>query len=167
MTLVAGHLHLAPKPEHGLSLPIDVFFRSMAEEVGGRGVAIVLSGTGSDGARGIPRVNEEGGLVMVQDPTTAKFDGMPRSAIATGLVDVVGPAETLALRLVEHLRTPRHELDAALRRRPTRCRPWRSRWTASWSCCWPAAASTSASTSRTPCCAASSAACRCCTAQLR
>jgi two-component system CheB/CheR fusion protein len=113
MTLEAGRLHLAPKPEHGLSLPIDVFFRSMAEQVGTQGVAIVLSGTGSDGARGIPRVNEEGGLVMVQAPASAKFDGMPRAAIATGLADAVLPPDQLAVRLVEYLRSepPRHDLE--------------------------------------------------------
>ena len=74
MTLAAGRLQLAPKPEHGLSLPIDVFFRSLAEQVGQRAVAIVLSGTGSDGARGLLRVNEEGGLVMVQAPASARFE---------------------------------------------------------------------------------------------
>ena len=105
MTLAAGRLQLAPKPEHGLSLPIDVFFRSMAEQVGPRGVAIVLSGTGSDGARGIPRVNEEGGLVMVQAPGSAKFDGMPRAAIASGLADAVLPPDQLALRLADYLRS--------------------------------------------------------------
>lgn len=114
MTLAAGRLQLAPKPEHGLSLPIDVFFRSMAEQVGPRGVAIVLSGTGSDGARGIPRVNEEGGLVMVQAPGSAKFDGMPRAAIASGLADAVLPPDQLALRLVDYLRSepPQHALSA-------------------------------------------------------
>jgi two-component system CheB/CheR fusion protein len=124
MTIEAGRLQLAPKPEHGLSLPIDVFFRSMAEQIGARAVAIVLSGTGSDGARGIPRVNEEGGLVMVQAPASAKFDGMPRAAIATGLADAVLPPDQLAARLVDYLRTdpPRHELeglrDASGRRAP-------------------------------------------------
>ncbi|MCU0952391.1 MAG: chemotaxis protein CheR, partial [Burkholderiaceae bacterium] len=105
MTLAAGRLQLAPKPEHGLSLPIDVFFRSMAEQVAQRAVAIVLSGTGSDGARGVPRVNEEGGLVLVQAPASAKFDGMPRAAIATGLVDAILPPEQLAQRLSDYLRS--------------------------------------------------------------
>jgi two-component system CheB/CheR fusion protein len=122
MTLAAGRLQLAPKPEHGLSLPIDVFFRSMAEQVGSRAVAIVLSGTGSDGARGVPRVNEEGGLVLVQAPASAKFDGMPRAAIATGLVDAILPPEQLAQRLVDYLRSepPLSDLagDASARRAP-------------------------------------------------
>jgi two-component system CheB/CheR fusion protein len=111
MTLAAGRLQLAPKPEHGLSLPIDVFFRSLAEQVGQRAVAIVLSGTGSDGARGLLRVNEEGGLVMVQAPASARFDGMPRAAIATGLVDAVLPPDQLAQRVVDYLRSepPHHD----------------------------------------------------------
>ena len=110
MTISSGRLQLAPRPEHGLSLPIDVFFRSLAEQVGKRAVAIVLSGTGSDGARGLLGVNEEGGLVMVQAPASAKFDGMPRAAIATGLVDAVLPPEQLAQRVVDYLRSepPRH-----------------------------------------------------------
>lgn len=106
MRLAGERLKLAPKPEHGLSLPIDIFFGSLAEQCGERTVAVVLSGTGSDGSRGLAAVNAAGGFVYVQDPTTAKFDGMPRSAIATGLVDVVAPVPALAARLVEQLRAP-------------------------------------------------------------
>jgi two-component system CheB/CheR fusion protein len=105
---VAGHrLLLAPKPEHGLSLPIDIFFNSLAEQCAERAIAVVLSGTGSDGSRGVPAVNAGGGLVFVQDPDSARFDGMPRSAIATGQVDVVGTPEVLAAQLLRHLRVPR------------------------------------------------------------
>lgn len=107
MRLAADRLLLAPKPEHGLSLPIDIFFNSMAEHAAGRAIAVVLSGTGSDGSRGIAAVNAAGGFVFVQDPATARFDGMPRSAIATGQVDVVAPADELAQRLLSHLRAPR------------------------------------------------------------
>jgi two-component system CheB/CheR fusion protein len=105
MTLDAARLQLVKKPEHGLSLPIDAFFRSLAENFGPRALALVLSGTGSDGARGVLTVNEEGGVVMVQSPDSAKFDGMPRSAIATGLVDDVANPEELARRLVDYLRS--------------------------------------------------------------
>jgi two-component system CheB/CheR fusion protein len=105
MTLVAAELQLVRKPEHGLSLPIDAFFRSMAENFGPRAVAVVLSGTGSDGARGVLTVNEEGGIVMVQSPDSAKFDGMPRSAIATGLADDVANPEELARRIADYLRS--------------------------------------------------------------
>ena len=73
---------------------IDVFFESLANAFGARSVAVVLSGTGSDGSRGIRNVHEAGGLVLVQDPDSAQFDGMPRSAIATGAVhSVLPPAE--------------------------------------------------------------------------
>ncbi len=109
MRLAHDRLQLAPKPDHGLSLPIDIFFNSLAEQCSDRGIAVVLSGTGSDGSRGLAALNAAGGFTFVQDPTTAKFDGMPRSAIATGLVDVVAPAEVLAQRLAEHLRAPRSE----------------------------------------------------------
>lgn len=70
-----------------LTLPIDVFFRSLAQDYGSKAVAIVLSGGGSDGSRGISHVHETGGLVLVQDLETAQFDGMPRAAIETGIVD--------------------------------------------------------------------------------
>lgn len=72
-----------------LNLPINVFFRSLAENFGERSVAIVLSGTGSDGAVGVRSVREMGGVVMVQDEASARFDGMPHSAMATGMVDFV------------------------------------------------------------------------------
>ena len=122
MRLAGDRLQLAPKPEHGLSLPIDIFFNSLAEQCSDRGIAVVLSGTGSDGSRGLAALNAAGGFVFVQDPSSAKFDGMPRSAIATGLVDVVAPAEDLARALAEHLRAPRadglkllgHEAQPAL-----------------------------------------------------
>jgi two-component system CheB/CheR fusion protein len=107
MRVAGDRLLLAPKPEHGLSLPIDIFFHSQAEQCGERAIAVVLSGTGSDGSRGLAAVNASGGFVFVQDPSSAKFDGMPRSAIATGQVDVVAPAADLALRLMAHLRAPR------------------------------------------------------------
>ncbi len=125
MTLADGHLQLAPKPDHGLSLPIDVFFKSMAEQVGERAVAIVLSGTGSDGARGVPRVNEEGGLVMVQAPASAKFDGMPRAALSTGLADAVLPPDQLAVRLAEYMRNepPLSDLDGPDGRKARRRTP--------------------------------------------
>ncbi len=112
MRISGDRLLLSPKPEHGLSLPIDIFFGSLAEQCADRGIAVVLSGTGSDGSRGLPAVNAAGGFVFVQDPVTAKFDGMPRAAVGTGLADVVAPAEELAARIAAHLHTPR---GAALR----------------------------------------------------
>ena len=106
MTLMGDRLQLAPKPDHGLSLPIDMFFHSLADQCHDHAIGVVLSGTGSDGARGLATLNANGGIVLVQDPTSAKFDGMPRSAIATGLVDVVAHAEALADRVQAHIRAP-------------------------------------------------------------
>jgi two-component system CheB/CheR fusion protein len=109
MTLAGDRLQLAPRPEHQLTLPIDIFFASAAEAFGDRTIAVVLSGTGSDGTRGIVAINAAGGFVFAQAPDSAKFDGMPRSAIAGGLVDVIAPASALAERIVAQLRTPRGE----------------------------------------------------------
>lgn len=89
----------------GLNLPIDIFFMSLAEVFQERAIAIVLSGTGSDGSRGITKIKETGGLVMAQDEDTAKFDGMPRSAVATGIVDFVLPVAKIVdelLRFISH-----------------------------------------------------------------
>jgi two-component system, chemotaxis family, CheB/CheR fusion protein len=73
----------------GFRRPIDVFFRSLAADQGSNAACVVLSGTGADGAEGLRAVKEAGGLTLVQDPETAKYDGMPKSAVATGLVDKV------------------------------------------------------------------------------
>src|SRR4051812_37685305 len=83
------HLVLTDKEPHVFTLPIDTFFRSLAQDVGDQAVAIVLSGSGSDGSRGILDVKRGGGLVMAETPVSAKFDGMPLSAAATGVVDHV------------------------------------------------------------------------------
>ncbi|MFN5028215.1 MAG: chemotaxis protein CheB [Burkholderiales bacterium] len=97
MTLVGSErIRLTPKPARGLSLPIDDFFISLATELQDRAIGIVLSGTGSDGSRGILVLSDAGAWVFAQDPDTAKFDGMPRSAIATGVVDKVLSPEGLA-----------------------------------------------------------------------
>ena len=94
-----NQLSLAPFTEpRGLRAPIDYFFNSLAE-THGDGFAIVLSGGGSDGTGGLKAVKERGGLVMVQEPQEAEYDSMPRSAIATGLADLVLPVRELAARL--------------------------------------------------------------------
>jgi len=83
-----GVLHLVdPVSTRGLRLPIDYFFRSLAEDQGERAICIILSGTGTDGTAGLRAVKGVGGLIMVQDQKQAKYDGMPGSAIDTGLVD--------------------------------------------------------------------------------
>ncbi len=103
MHMGEGYLRLTPKNPRTLTLPIDVFFTSLARQYGNRSVGIVLSGTGSDGTRGAAAINEAGGLLIAQSPENAKFDGMPRSVIATGLVDAILPVEDIAPRLQAHL----------------------------------------------------------------
>src|SRR5688572_10223011 len=80
--------------------PIDHFFRTLAATHDGEAVGVILSGTGSDGTLGIKAVKEHGGLTVVQDPDEAEFDGMPRSAIATGLVDLVLPVAAIPERVI-------------------------------------------------------------------
>jgi chemotaxis response regulator CheB len=82
-------------PGKGLNLPIDIFLRSLAEDQGEKAIGVILSGTGSDGVRGLRAIKEAGGMVMAQSPESAKFDGMPRAAIDTGLVDVVLPPDEM------------------------------------------------------------------------
>jgi two-component system, chemotaxis family, CheB/CheR fusion protein len=85
-----GVLRLSePLERHGARMPFDFFLRSLAEECGERAICAVLSGTGTDGSLGLKAVKEKGGLVIVQDPQEAAFDGMPRSAIGTGGADLV------------------------------------------------------------------------------
>jgi two-component system CheB/CheR fusion protein len=90
----------------GLNLPIDIFFRSLAQEKAKDGIGIILSGTGSDGALGTKAIKEAGGMVMVQDEETAKFDGMPRSSVQTGLVDFILPPEKMPKTLIEYVKHP-------------------------------------------------------------
>ncbi len=107
MIITAGRLVLTDiESPHGLNLPIDIFFRSLAQDLSDRAIGIVLSGTGSDGTRGIRAIKEAGGIVIVQDDTTAKFDGMPRSAIATGLADHVLPPEQMPQQLLNFTKYP-------------------------------------------------------------
>jgi len=103
MHMGAGKLTLTPKNPRTLTLPIDVFFKSMAEHYGARSVGVVLSGTGSDGTRGAAAINDAGGFLIAQEPNDAKFDGMPRSVIATGLVDAILPVDQIGARLLAHI----------------------------------------------------------------
>jgi two-component system CheB/CheR fusion protein len=89
LSVSRGALHLSkPTPPRGRRLPFDFLLTSIAQEYGRRAVCVVLSGTGSDGSLGLVAIKEHGGLVLVQDPKEADYDGMPRSAIATGAVDL-------------------------------------------------------------------------------
>ena len=93
-----------PEAGRGLRLPVDVLFRSLAAQRGAASVGVVLSGMGSDGTLGLQAIKDSGGATFVQDPGTAAFDGMPRSAIAADAADVVAPAGELAARVLEHVR---------------------------------------------------------------
>ena len=90
----------------GINLPIDIFLNSLAEDQSERSAGIVLSGTGSDGMRGIRAIKEQGGLVMVQTEQSAKFDGMPRAAISTGFADFILPPEEMPEKLIAYARHP-------------------------------------------------------------
>ena len=101
MAFLNGNLQLlAPSAPRGQRLPIDFFFRSLAQDQRERAVCIVLSGTGSDGTLGVRAIKGEGGMVMAQNPESTEYDGMPRSAIATGLVDYELPPAEMPAQLI-------------------------------------------------------------------
>ena len=115
LVLENERLHLIPQ-ERGQgrhpNFPIDYFFQSLAKEISENTIAIILSGTGSDGSRGIQEVSETGGIVLVQDPKTAEFDGMPQSAISTDIVDLVLSPSKLAQVTYQFVTSPK-ELRAS------------------------------------------------------
>lgn len=90
----------------GINLPVDFFFRSLAEAQRERAIGIILSGTMRDGAMGLKDIKEHGGLVVAQSPETAQHDGMPRSAIDTGMVDLVLPVEGMPDAIVNFITHP-------------------------------------------------------------
>jgi two-component system, chemotaxis family, CheB/CheR fusion protein len=93
-----------PAEVRGLRMPIDSFFRSLADDQGEKAISVILSGTGSDGTLGMRAIHGAGGMCMVQDPETARYDGMPRSAIITGLADYVLPVEKMPEQLQAYVR---------------------------------------------------------------
>jgi chemotaxis methyl-accepting protein methylase len=99
-------LPVDPDAPRGQRLPIDRFLRSLAEEHRDLAVGVILSGMGSDGSLGLRTIKEQAGLVLVQDPAEAGFDGMPRSAIATRDVDIIGLAAELPARILAYFRHP-------------------------------------------------------------
>ncbi|HKY38058.1 MAG TPA: chemotaxis protein CheB [Polyangiaceae bacterium] len=107
LIIAHGRLLLSDRNDHqDLSLPIDVFFRSLAHDCGQRAVAIVLSGSGSDGSRGICDVHDAGGLILVQDPESSQFDGMPKAAHDAGVADYVLSPGEMPRVLLEHAKRP-------------------------------------------------------------
>jgi two-component system CheB/CheR fusion protein len=109
MSVAHGVLHLLePVAPRGLRLPIDSFFRSLADDQRQRSVGVVLSGMGSDGTLGVRAIRERAGSVFAQTPASARFDAMPRSAIDSGVVDVVAPAEELPARIADYVAHAAH-----------------------------------------------------------
>ncbi|MGR9051821.1 MAG: chemotaxis protein CheB [Gammaproteobacteria bacterium] len=94
------------RSEGQINLPIDIFFRSLAEDQGEKAIGIVLSGTGSDGTRGIRAIKENGGMAMAQSEESAKFDSMPKNAIDTGLIDFVLPPDAMPRQLLSFVKHP-------------------------------------------------------------
>ena len=104
LSILRGTLYLLePVLPRGLRLPIDFFFRTLADDRRERAVGVILSGMGSDGTLGLRAIKEQGGLMLVQNPTSAKYDAMPRNAIDTGLIDIVAEATELPTRIVEFM----------------------------------------------------------------
>ena len=107
MAILHDTLSLMPRSEdHGLHLPIDYFLRSLAEDRRGRAVGVILSGTASDGTQGLKAIKAEGGITFAQDQQSAKYDGMPHSAMMSGFVDCVLPPEGIARELARLSRHP-------------------------------------------------------------
>jgi two-component system CheB/CheR fusion protein len=105
LALRDGHLTLLKlKSDRGYHLPIDFFFRSLAQDQGAGSIGIVLSGTGSDGSLGLRAIKAEGGLAIAQEPETAEFGDMPRNAIATREVDFIVPPEKMGELIIKYTR---------------------------------------------------------------
>ena len=103
LSVEKGALHLSqPQARHGARLPFDFLLHSLADECGGGAIGVILSGSGSDGSQGVKAVKAAGGLVIAQDPDEAGYDGMPRSAIMTGAVDLVLPVAQIPGALLNY-----------------------------------------------------------------
>jgi two-component system CheB/CheR fusion protein len=111
-----------PADRHGARMPFDFLLRSLAKAYGDRAIGVVLSGNGSDGAMGLRAIKDAGGLVAAQSPEEAEHKGMPQSAIAAGVVDIILPLEKISGSLAAyaaHIERPGESNDAALLRQIT------------------------------------------------
>jgi two-component system, chemotaxis family, CheB/CheR fusion protein len=116
LVIDSGTLRLSePSSRRGLRLPIDHFLRSLAEDRGMHAIGIILSGTGCDGSVGVRAVKGEGGMVMAQLPSSADYDGMPRSAIDTGLVDFVLEPSAMPAQLIAYATKALRKMESAVR----------------------------------------------------
>ncbi|MFN2349917.1 MAG: chemotaxis protein CheB, partial [Thioalkalivibrio sp.] len=115
LSVTKGALKLTrPVEPRGMRLPINVLFSSLASEQGERAIAVVLSGMGSDGSLGLQAIKAVGGLTVAQEPASAQFDSMPKSAIAAGCADIVAPPEELPARIVSYvMKVPDPGMDVA------------------------------------------------------
>ena len=114
LAVAQGKLHLSePTERHGARLAFDFFLRSLAEDCGERAICVVLSGTGTDGTEGLKAVKKRGGFVIVQDPSEAAFDGMPKSAIKTGQADRTLPVAGIPAALINRASTIRVQPSGA------------------------------------------------------
>ncbi|MDD5093456.1 MAG: chemotaxis protein CheB [Dehalococcoidia bacterium] len=115
LAILNGILQLMqPAVSRASRLPINSFFRTLAQDQKQNAACIILSGTGTDGTLGLREIRSEGGLVIVQDPDSAKYDGMPRSAMATGMADYVLPPEEIPGQLVEYFQHATRGKDSAM-----------------------------------------------------
>ena len=105
MSILKGVLYLfEPLESRGMRLPVDFFMRSLADDQQERAVGVILSGMGSDGTIGIQTIKENNGIVAAQDPETAKYDSMPRSAIDSAVIDLIAPAKDLPKMLLDFMK---------------------------------------------------------------
>src|SRR5260221_1849111 len=107
MAISDHRLHLSPREEsRGAHMAVDLFMRSLAEQKGNRAIGVILSGSGTDGTLGMGEIQAHGGVTFAQDDETAKYDGMPRSAVAAGYVDYILPPKGIAKELGRIARHP-------------------------------------------------------------
>ena len=115
LSILDGALQLMDlRQPRGVNLPIDAFFRSLAQDQGSNAICVVLSGTGSDGTLGLKAVKGEFGMVMVQDEDSAKYSGMPHSAVATGLADYVLPPDKMPAQLIKYTKHATHRATSKI-----------------------------------------------------
>lgn len=114
MSVTHGILNLVPREETARPfMPIDYFLESLAKDQGSKAIGVILSGTATDGSRGLKKVKNVGGITFAQKPQTAKYDSMPLNAITTGVVDFVSPPEDIACELAEIARSSVYDTKTA------------------------------------------------------
>ena len=115
LSISQGKFQLLPRTgTRNLYLPLDHFFESLAEELTSRAIAVVLSGTASDGTKGLQAIKAEGGITIAQDPKSAQYDGMPKSAIASGFVDLILKPKDIAFELARIAQHPSTKINENL-----------------------------------------------------